>query len=73
VDVAVNHGAGNAEILGDKLGGLVLEFDTFKDLKLAEWDPVAEVFDERGQQRTAEGCAFPHGFKGNTGLRRVGD
>ena len=50
VDVAVDHGAGDAEVLGDELRRLVLEFDPLEDLKLAEWDTGAEVFDQRGEQ-----------------------
>ena len=50
VDVAVDHRPLDAEILGDELRRLVLEFDPLENFKLAQRDAGAEVFDQRGEQ-----------------------
>ena len=40
VDVAVHHGPLHAEVFGDELGRLVLEFDPLKDFELPQRDTV---------------------------------
>jgi hypothetical protein len=62
VDVSIDHGPLHAEVFGDELRRLVLEFDPLEDFELPEWDAVAEIFDEGGEQGTVEGFRFRPGL-----------
>ena len=45
VDVAIDHGAGDAEVFGNEGGRLVFQLYSFEDFELSHRDGVAEVLD----------------------------